>query len=138
MSNVFYFNQFFWLLIKGNWKGGRRVLFPHILIVLHYYNKVMCRLLKIVKEIYFVDFFWLIDNSNRGRCSLMVRATDWELWDWGSIPGLGKIFDPWICLNESFTADDYLSQHWLLCRNLIRIISYTHLFTFIKFKLKLL
>jgi len=21
----------------------------------------------------------------------MVRATDWELGDWGSIPGLGKI-----------------------------------------------
>jgi len=29
----------------------------------------------------------------------MVRATDEELGDWGSIPGLGKIFDPWIGLN---------------------------------------
>jgi len=34
----------------------------------------------------------------------MVRATDWELVDWGSILGLGKIFDPWICLNESFQS----------------------------------
>jgi len=59
--------------------------------------------------------------------SLMVRATDWELGDLGSIPGLGKIFDPLICLNYSFLVDDYLSQDWLLCRNLIRIISYTHL-----------
>jgi len=42
-------------------------------------------------------------NTNRGRC---IK----ELGDWGSIPGLGKIFDPWICLNLSFPVDDYLSQ----------------------------
>jgi len=46
----------------------------------------------------------------RGRCGLTVRASDGELGEWGSIPSLGKIFDPWIRLDESFPVDDYLSQ----------------------------
>jgi len=45
---------------------------------------------------------------------------NWELQ--GSIPGLGKILDPWIWLNESFLWNDYLSRDWLLCRDLIRLI----------------
>jgi len=67
---------------------------------------------------------WLsgVDWNSRGHCSLIVRATGWDMGDWGSIPGLGEIFDPWICLNESFPVDDYLSQDWLLCRDLIRMV----------------
>jgi len=36
------------------------------------------------------------------QCGLMARASDWSLGDWALIPSLGKIFDPLICLNESF------------------------------------
>jgi len=40
-----------------------------------------------------------VTEARRGRCGLMVIASDWELGDWGSIPVWAKIFDPWICLN---------------------------------------
>jgi len=64
----------------------------------------LCRLTKITHSNNFcfsfffynesVDILLWVATNMCGRCGPMVTASDRELGDWGSIPGLVKIFDP--------------------------------------------
>jgi len=69
------------------------------------------------------DLSWR-DHQRKQKSEGSMWSNSLSIWlrtgRLGFNPRSGKIFDPWICLNKSFSVDDYLSQDGLLHRNLIK------------------